>query len=905
MLEIINKDAAYFESIGHTPMIAQYLEIKEQNPDCLLFFRMGDFYELFFNDAIVASRALDITLTKRGKAVGQEIDMCGVPFHACENYLARLIKQGFRVAICEQSEQEPSKKGGKTLMRRDVVRIITPGTLTEENLLEAKSSNFLVSLFKDQNHVFFVAALDVSVGDFYVQVAQNQSHLFSVLSSFSPKEIVIAEGNVEADLQMILKEEMGILLTKQSAYVYNYDSAKKRTLEAFEVSSLDGLGVFDEGDIIVVGSLLDYIKQTQRNNVATFRAPKKISQGAYLEIDASTRKNLELFTTLRGEKKGSLLDAIDETLTANGGRLLRHFLSFPLSCSNAIDQRLDNVSFWFDHMLLREEVRSHLKQIPDLERSLSRVSLGRSGPRDLQAIAKGLFVVDEIVTLLKNHNLPKNLEELLENISTQEKLRDELMRALCEDLPLLTRDGNFIARGFNEQLDEVNLLKTDVKKKLAQMQAEFVEKTSISSLKIKFNNVLGYHIDVTPNHASKMDQTYFIHRQTLANSVRFTTVDLNELAQKIERAGSESLRIELFLFDELCKKIMMVSHQISECARLIANIDVASSLAFMAAQKNYVRPVVNDSQDFLVDGARHVVVEQNKNKKFIANDCLMPQGEHLWLITGPNMAGKSTFLRQNALIIILAQMGSFIPAKSATIGIVDKLFSRVGAADDLARGQSTFMVEMVETASILNQATQRSFVILDEIGRGTATYDGLSIAWSVVEHLHNATKCRALFATHYHELTKLQDSLNHLKLYTMRVKEWNNDVIFLHEVIKGCADRSYGIHVAKLAGLPKAVIERAKKIMSDLEVSARKNNDAQLDLFSSITKTPSHVEATLELSQSEDDILKDTVVRDLANVDVDALSPRQALDLLYRYQKKCHDIFDDKVDEKAMLKVVS
>ena len=872
--------------VNATPMMTQYMAVKEQHKDCLLFYRMGDFYELFFDDAVKASAALDITLTKRGAHKGDEIPMCGVPWHSHEAYLARLIKMGFKVAICEQVETpaEAKQRGGyKALVRRDVVRVVTAGTLTEDTLLEKHANNYLAAL-AEIGGAIGMAWLDLSTGDFTLQPVLPRD-LGATVGRVNPNEILVPEKMTQNENHFEVFADLRDKLTVQPGSRFDSENARARLEKMFGVSTLESFGGFSRAEIAAAGGLIDYVELTQKGKFPRLSAPRQLPLGSVMEIDAATRRNLELTHTMTGERQGSLLHAIDRTVTGAGARLLAKQLAMPLTNPAEINKRLDMVEHFVSQTLTREDARAFLQGCADIERSLARLSLDRGGPRDLAAIRDTLGQTIRLFTLIsRSGNLPAGISEALDTLKlwgTHHPLIDMLERALAQDLPVLARDGGFIAHGYSPRLDELRMLRDDSRQHIVRLQTEYVGETGVNTLKIKHNNVIGYFIEVSTANGDKLfaNTAKFIHRQTMASAARFTTVELSELERKISEAGEKSLALELELFAQLSKEVMAQAEIIARTAHALATLDVAASLAELAAKQNFVRPVVDDSLAFEITGGRHPVVEaalKRQNAEFIANDCTLSDASRLWLLTGPNMAGKSTFLRQNALIALLAQTGCYVPAKSAHIGTVDPLFSRVGAADDLARGRSTFMVEMVETATILNQASPRSLVILDEIGRGTATYDGLSIAWACLEYLHEANKCRALFATHYHELTTLTAKLTHLACHTMRVKEWKDSIIFLHEVAPGTADRSYGIHVAKLAGLPPAVIERAEDVLKNLESpkegKSARNIGAELPLFSVVPKAapekPSEVEKALR------------------RINPDGMSPREALDALYALKEK-------------------
>lgn len=864
-----------------TPMMAQYLEIKARYPDALLFYRMGDFYELFFDDAKAAAAALDIALTKRGKHEGEDIAMCGVPHHAAEGYLLTLIRKGFRVAVCEQMEspKEAKKRGYKAVVKRDVVRLVTPGTLTEDSLLEARAHNYLVSLAV-LRETYGVAWADVSTGAFHVSEVSGLV-LEPLLARLSPGEVLTSQ-NLPENLRNTL-EAAGHTLSPLAPSSFDSESAKERVGGLFGVSSLDGFGNFSRAELAAMGAIVDYLELTQCGKMPVLHPPVQEKPGSRMQIDASTRRNLELTRTLSGERSGALLAVIDRTQTGSGARLLESRLTSPSNDLPAINYRLDMVQGFVENQSICSDFRSRLVQVPDMERALSRLSLERGGPRDLAAIRQAL----EQASLLGQTPLPAEIPEGIANalalMQGQDALVSLLDKALVAEPPILARDGGFVAKSFNEELDEARELRDEGRGVIAAMQAVFSRETGINALKVKHNNVLGYFIETPATHAEKMlnppHSETFIHRQTTANAVRFTTVELSALETRILNAGGRALEIEKRIFEDLRKAVLANAAEISNAARALAEIDLSTALAVLAIEEDWVRPQLDSSRAFEISGGRHPVVEaalRSTGKPFIANNCdLSSDKKPVWLLTGPNMAGKSTFLRQNAIIAILAQMGAYVPAASAHIGLVDQLFSRVGAADDLARGQSTFMVEMVETAAILNQAGPRALVILDEIGRGTATYDGLSIAWATLENLHDINKCRSLFATHYHELTALADTLTGLHNATVSVREWKGDVIFLHEVTAGAADRSYGVQVAKLAGLPTAVISRARAVLSMLEKRERESAGKvlidDLPLFGQVQPEPkpeSEIESILE------------------NVLPDELSPREALALVYELKSK-------------------
>lgn len=868
-------------------MMAQYHVLKAAHPDCLLFYRMGDFYELFYDDAIAASETLDITLTKRGKNNGDDIPMCGVPYHSCDPYLAKLIRAGFKVAICEQTEtpaeaKERAKAEGtpvsKALVNRDVVRVITQGTLTEDTLLDARENNY-ISALTEIGGQYGLAWLEFSTGDFKVQ-AIHKDGVLAAIERIQAKEVLTSDK-----LAGMFDDRS--ILTLQPNSLFDSENARGRLEKIFGVGTLEAFGGFSRAEVAAAGALLDYIERTQVGQLPHISKPQQISSDAALEIDAATRKNLELTRTLSGERKGSLLATIDRTITGAGARMLQSALSSPLTDIAAINARLDKIEAFAGEANLRTDLRDLLKSTPDMERALARITVGRGGPRDLAMIRDGLKQAEIIRANLQSNDTAKAvLDAPIKDLQTDNNLAaflDTLNQALLDEPPALARDGGFIAPNFHKKLDELKTLRDDARRLIAALQGRYQEDTKIDTLKIKYNNVLGYFIEVTAKHADAMmalkdkETNPYVHRQTMANAVRFTTPELAELERDITSAGEKALALELEILSELNAECTALSEEIGRQAKAIATLDMVSALAQLAIDNEYTRPTLDNSLTFNIVDGRHPVVEaalKKDNAAFVPNACDLSAGNNLWLLTGPNMAGKSTFLRQNALITILAQTGSFVPAASAHIGIVDRVFSRVGASDDLARGRSTFMVEMVETAAILNQATAKSLVILDEIGRGTATFDGLSIAWACVENLHEVNKCRALFATHYHELTSLTSKLGNLSCHSMQVKEWKGDIIFMHSVGDGAADRSYGIHVGKLAGLPPAVITRAEEVLALLQSGEQSGALAKLaddlPLFSQ-TLEDSATQATLS-----------EVENALADIDPDQLSPRDALDVLYK-----------------------
>jgi DNA mismatch repair protein MutS len=870
---------------GVTPMMAQYLAIKSAHPDYLLFYRMGDFYELFFADAAKAAEALDIALTKRGKHLGEDIPMCGVPVATAEAYLEKLIRKGHRVAVCEQVEDpaEAKKRGGKSVVKREVVRLVTPGTLTEDALLEPRASNILAALGRSGSS-FALAAADMSTGTFEVS-AVGEDQIAAGLARLSPRELLLPDALVAHERFKPVFAGLKIALSPLPASRFDSEAGARALLAHYGLLSLDGLGSFGRAELSAAGALVAYIDLTQKGRKVALRRLAQVQPAQFVGIDAATRRNLELDQTLSGARGGSLLATIDRTVTASGARLLAQRLAAPLTDIAAIAARQDAVQGFAEGAEQRRKTREHLRAAPDMARALARISVGRGGPRDLANLRDGVKAARRLrddVTQLRGEAAQAHAA-LTQEIAALSRLSDRLSFLLAEEPPYLSRDGGFIVAGAHAPLDELRALRDESRRVIAALETRYRSESGVAQLRIKHNGVLGYFIEVAQQHADKLmaNKELFRHRQTMAGAVRFSTDELASLASRIAEAAESALSLEIALFNEMCALALEHAEPIAAAADALSVLDVASALGELAVAQRYARPKVDDSLAFHIVRGRHPVVEAalaaQHGGPFVANDCdLSPEARgRLWFVTGPNMAGKSTFLRQNALIALLAQMGSFVPAESAHVGVIDRLFSRVGAGDDLAAGRSTFMVEMVETAAILNQASERSLVILDEIGRGTATYDGLAIAWAAAEHLYEANKSRALFATHYHELVALCERLDKATCVTMRVKEWNDSIVFLHEVTAGAADRSYGIHVAKLAGLPQAVVRRAESVLAALEEGREGHKPLaridELPLFSASAAPPP----------------KGSAVEDaLGTIEPDALTPKQALEVLYELKKK-------------------
>ena len=854
-----------------TPMFQQYFAVKEQHPGCILFFRMGDFYELFFEDAEKVAAELDIVLTTRGVSEGEPVPMCGVPAHASENYLARLTRRGFRIAVCEQVErpEQARRRGHRAVLKREVVQVVTPGTVVDEHLLEARENSFLAGLAQISSQLA-VAFADISTGEVEVEAVDLEG-LEAALARDGTREIIVADALArQPEIEAVLAAH-DALVTELPAARFTFESSERRVREHYQVLALDAFGAFTRAEVTALGAVFDYAELTQQESLPVFQPPRRVEPDGYLGIDAATHRNLELTRSLTGTHSGSLLEAVDRTVTAAGARRLAGDLARPLTDCDRIATRHDRVEWLVAEEEVRTRVRSDLRRAPDSARALSRIAFRRGGPRDLRHIADGLAVAADVRAQLAGSErlLPLGLQEVFEALDGEAGLAALLGRAVEVDAPRLVREGGFVRPGFRTDLDEQRALRDESRRLIAAMQAEERESTGVHTLKIRHNRVLGYFLEVPSGQTEKLKagdaDGRFQLRQTLAGASRFMTPELASLAERIELAGDRVRAIEEQVFAELSEQVLARSEPVQRIAGALAALDVAQGFAEIARERNYVRPAMHPDTRFRVIGGRHAVVEAAVDGTFVTNDCQLDDAERIWLVTGPNMAGKSTFLRQNALIVVLAQAGGYVPAESAEIGVVDRLFSRVGAADDLARGRSTFMVEMVETAAILNQASPRSFVILDEVGRGTATFDGLSIAWATVEYLHGRNRCRSLFATHYHELTQLAERLDALACRTLRVREWKGEVVFLYAMVEGVSSRAYGIDVGRLAGLPGEVLDRARQILARLEAEGGTVRGATL----STLPPPSEPES-------------DPVADLLDSVDPDSLSPRGALELVYR-----------------------
>ncbi|MCC2646906.1 MAG: mutS [Rickettsiaceae bacterium] len=868
-----------------TPMMQQYLDVKIAHQDCLVLFRMGDFYELFFDDALEASKILGIALAKRGKHDEDDIPMCGVPYHALDSYLNKLIEADYKIAICEQMEspEEAKKRGYKAVVRRDVVRIITPGTVIEEAIVNQNEPNYLSAISFSQDYCA-ISFIDINTSEFAVIEVKNEL-LSHEIARLAPKEILVSE-KIQAIPQIF--SQLGVIKTKLVYQVDSYFDYKKNkyAIESFyNLHTIDSLGNLSKNQIGAIGAILEYLKLTQKANLPQIGFPKLINNDSLMQIDASTRKNLEIVKNLCGESKGSLLGIIDKTVTKSGSRLLYHYLAAPLTDPNKINLRLSLTEFFLHNLTLVDKIRAQLKMVGDIERSLARISMKRASPRDLLSIRDTIeygIKIKEYIYNAVRLELPVQLNKIFNDLSSDEELLNLLNDALNGEAPNYVSDGGYIKREYHPRVEELYSLIENSTDIVESLKRKYQQETGIDSLKINGNNLLGLFIEITQRFAHKIEDPKFLHKQTLSNAIRYTTEELKNLESDIVNAKNSVIALEQEIFSQLCQSVANTREKLLNLAKALSILDVFCNFAFIADEHNYTKPIIDSSKAFLIKEGRHPIVERSlklQNHSFVANNCCLSEEQRLWLITGPNMAGKSTFLRQNAHIAILAHIGSFVPATYAHIGVIDKIFSRVGAADDLSKGQSTFMVEMVETSCILSQSTDRSFIILDEIGRGTSTYDGVSIAWSCLEYIHDKLKCRSLFATHYHELTVLSQSLHALRNYNIKISEDNGKLLLLHQIIEGAADKSYGINVAELAGLPKSVIKRAKQILKELEQSSNKyatkiEDTTSLNLFNYAATSDEALEELTELKER------------IRKINPDKMTPIDALQALYELKKE-------------------
>ncbi len=873
-----------------TPMMQQYMAIKEQYKDCILFYRLGDFYEMFYDDALTASRELEITLT--GKNCGQEerAPMCGVPYHAVDVYLNKLVAKGYKVAICEQAEDPKQAKG---IVKREVIRIVTPGTNLSQQALDEGRNNYLMCLVYDNNQ-FGLAITDISTGDFYTTEVATRKELYDEIHRFSPSEIICNDSFYMSGASLDdFKDRLHVSVSTLDTWYMDEAVSVQKIKEHFKVASLDGLGLTDfPSGTLAVGALLLYLYETQKNTLDNLTKITPYRSGGYMIIDSATNRNLELIETLREkQKKGSLLWVLDKTKTAMGARLMRNWIEQPLIEKKKITARQDAVEELYNDMITREEIREYLNAVYDLERLVTRISYRTANPRDLIAFKTSLGMIPPVKQLLSQAKSAE-LKEIDERMDCLEDIYDLIEKSIQDEPPIMIREGGMIKEGYNEDVDKFRLSRTEGKTWLAELEAREKEKTGIKNLRVRYNKVFGYYLEVTNSYKELVPEDW-TRKQTLANAERYITPELKELEDMILGAEDKLAALEYDLYCEVRDSIGEQVVRIQETAKAIAHLDVLASLACVAQSNDYVRPSINTKGVIDIQGGRHPVVEKmNNNQMFIDNDTYLDNKNHrISIITGPNMAGKSTYMRQSALIVLMAQIGSFVPAKSANIGIVDRIFTRVGASDDLASGQSTFMVEMTEVANILRNATSRSLLILDEIGRGTSTFDGLSIAWAVVEHISNPKLlgAKTLFATHYHELTELEGKLDSVNNYCIAVREQGDDIIFLRKIIRGGADKSYGIQVARLAGVPDSVIDRAKEISSWLEETDVTDKAKNLQVRTSAKKKEVVREAVpAEKQMSLFDIYPadHPVLKELAGLDVSNMTPIQALNTLYELQKR-------------------
>ena len=872
----------------YTPMMQHYLKTHEEYKDCILFYRLGDFYEMFFDDAKVVSKELELTLTGKSCGAEERAPMCGIPYHAAETYLTRLVKKGYKVAICEQVEDPKLAKG---MVKREVTRVVTPGTTLNAQALDETKNNYIMCIAYIGDH-YGISSADITTGDYYVTEVDSERKLLDEVNKYQPTEIICNEAFYISGIDIDdMKNRMGIVIYSLDAWYFSDETAQMTLKDHFKVRDLEGLGLADyDSGVVAAGALLKYLYETQKTTLSNLVAIHPYTTGKFMIIDSSTRRNLELVETLREkQKRGSLLWVLDKTRTAMGARTLRNFVEQPLIERTEIEERYDAIDEFNTNAITREEIREYLNPVYDLERLITRVTYQTANPRDLIAFRNSIHMLPPIKTLMSDFQSPL-LKRLYEQLDTLDELYELIERSIAEEPPLTLHDGGILKEGYNEEVDRLRKAKTDGKSWLADLEAKEREKTGIKNLKIKYNKVFGYYLEVT-NSFKDMVPDYFTRKQTLANAERFITPELKELEDVILGAEDKLIVLEYELFREVRQKVADEVVRIQKTAKAVAQIDVFASLATVAEQNNYCRPKLNEKGLIDIKDGRHPVVERMiQNEMFVANDTYLDNGSNrVSIITGPNMAGKSTYMRQSALIVLMAQIGSFVPAKSAKIGIVDRIFTRVGASDDLASGQSTFMVEMSEVANILRNATSNSLLILDEIGRGTSTFDGLSIAWAVVEHISNPRLlgAKTLFATHYHELTELEGKLNSVNNYCIAVKEKGDDIVFLRKIVKGGADKSYGIQVAKLAGVPDNVIERAKEIVEELS-----NNDIT-EIVQNISaegsskrSKPKLDEVDLEQISLLDTMDNDTILNELKELDLGQMTPIEAMNKLYELQNK-------------------
>ena len=872
-----------------TPMMSQYFEVKAQYEGCLLLFRMGDFYEMFFDDAKKAAAALNIALTHRGKHMSDEIPMCGIPVAAFENYLGRLVRCGYKVAICDQVEdpKEAKKRGYKAVVKREVIRVITPGTIIEDSLLNFRSNNFLMAVVpeitkKNVNiKTVSFATIDISTGDFFVNTVVKED-FSGIIGIYQPKEFLLPSYLERGEFERFIASISNSNITYLPDTKFNPSIEKERLEKYFKVKTLESFGISMKNELAACGALLEYLLITQRNEMPALPIPKKVAFSDYLIIDSATSKSLEIVYSANGEYSYSLLGAIDKTSTPFGARALAARVATPIVSIEKIYKRLDCVDFFVKNVNLTESLRNILSQSADYERAMNKIKFNRFSPKNVGDIRELLRMLEKIRVIVGETVLPSEGDYSFDKIKDFSELKNILEKALVEygDLPAFNRrDSGVIADGYSTKLDELKYLKDHSKHLISELQTKYIEETGISLLRIKDNSILGWYIEIPLSQKAKITEK-FIHRQTLVGNVRYTTDELIELQTSLINALDKWSAVEQQLYDEIVSKIIDRYEDIAYAIKCLACLDVYMSFASIVQERGYVRPIITDEPVLEIEGGKHPVLSLYE-KEFASNDCDLDSNHRIALLTGPNMAGKSTYLRQNALIIIMAQIGCYVPASAAKIGIVDRLFSRIGASDDIARGRSTFMVEMIETATILNQATERSFVILDEVGRGTSTYDGLSIAWAVIENLYKINKCRVLFATHYRELTALQETLQNIRCKTLKVQEWEGEVIFYHKIIDGIADKSYGIHVASIAGVPKGVIKRARELLKKFEnQESEKNNNLKTPLIDSLFDNEFIDENEKTIERTEEDKESNEIRKRLSEIDINSITPIQAMNIL-------------------------
>jgi DNA mismatch repair protein MutS len=872
-----------YNYVNATPMMQQYLDAKYQHQDCLVLFRMGDFYELFNDDAIACSKLLGIALSRRGKTENLDIQMCGVPYHSINAYLPRLIAAGYKVAICEQMESPDAAKkerGYKAIVKREVVKIITQGTLIDENLLDLKLPNYLASIVIDKDLVH-VAYSDLSTFDFFLSTV-TIGNLLSELERINPKEILISE-NIKDNYEIfnLFNPYRGKLVFQVASY-FSLKKSKKVIEDFYKIQSIESLGNFSSIQICSIGSILEYIRITQKTSIPDIGFPKLITHDDYMIIDSSTRRNLELLYSSDGKTQGSVISIIDKTVTSGGSRLLYNFVGNPIAKIDKINNRLELTDLFLSNLKTTENIRKYLSHCHDIERMIARISMNKCLPKDLIDFKNSLKIADVIKAIIYQEFSSSNnslISYIKNNLTCQQEIIELIDKAILDEPQNDSSKGHYINPLYHPKILELKNLINNSNVLIKRLENKYINKTQISSLKILSNNLMGFFIEIKPKNSDQMSDPIFIHKQTLSSGVRFTTVELQNLESSILNSSSLLVNLEKEIFENICNIISKSLNTIKKIANCISLVDVFTNFAIIADENKYSKPEITDSNDFEIINGRHNVVEKvfESGQSFVPNDCNLNFENRVWLITGPNMAGKSTFLKQNALIAILSHIGCFVPAQYAKIGVIDMLFSRIGANDNLAKGHSTFMVEMIETSRILAQSTEKSFIILDEVGRGTATYDGVAIAWAALEHIHDKLRCRCLFATHYHELVALENSLPSLRNYTVKVDDEHEKILFLYKIIKGAASKSYGIHVAELSGIPNSVIKRAKELLKKMEIQSVKQNKI-------LTQDMSYTKNLFEMTNDDSEYKKkyDNIVNKIKEINPDNLTPKEALEMVYK-----------------------